>query len=69
MITNACATQAILSILLNCEHSDFKLGKTLSDLKEFSSTLPPEVHLNFYSLDYLQLLLFTTFTDERTSTD
>ena len=43
VITNACATQAILSILLNCEHSDFKLGKTLSDLKEFSSTLPPEV--------------------------
>lgn len=43
VITNACATQAILSILLNCEHNDFKLGKTLSDLKEFSSTLPPEM--------------------------
>ncbi|XP_065918001.1 ubiquitin carboxyl-terminal hydrolase isozyme L5-like [Dysidea avara] len=43
VITNACATQAILSILLNCEHADFKLGKTLTDLKDFSITLPPEM--------------------------
>lgn len=35
VIENACATQAILSVLLNCRHPDLKLGHTLTELKDF----------------------------------
>ncbi|XP_072399273.1 ubiquitin carboxyl-terminal hydrolase isozyme L5 [Diabrotica undecimpunctata] len=35
VIENACATQAILSVLLNCRHNDLKLGHTLNELKDF----------------------------------
>lgn len=41
VINNACATQAILSLLLNCKHPDLKLGSTLTDFSEFCQSFDP----------------------------
>ena len=43
VITNACATQAIVSVLLNCTHEDLKLGSNLGDFKEFAQAFDPQV--------------------------
>ncbi|KAJ8614237.1 hypothetical protein CTAYLR_001167 [Chrysophaeum taylorii] len=40
MVHNACATQAILSVLLN---TDLALGETLEELRSFSAELPPDM--------------------------
>ncbi|KOB64224.1 Ubiquitin carboxyl-terminal hydrolase, partial [Operophtera brumata] len=42
-INNACATQAIISLLLNCDHPDLELGVELTKLKEFSRSLDAQM--------------------------
>lgn len=43
VVKNACATQALLSVLLNVDHTHIELGPTLADFKEFASPLDPTV--------------------------
>jgi len=41
MVTNACGTQAILNVLLNCEDR-VELGETLTEFRSFSAGLDPD---------------------------
>ncbi|KAH8236431.1 hypothetical protein KR026_002018, partial [Drosophila bipectinata] len=41
VITNACATQALLSLLMNLQHPDIDLGETLTNFKSGCENLDP----------------------------
>jgi ubiquitin carboxyl-terminal hydrolase L5 len=41
--TNACATQAILSVVLNAEIERDELGSTLTEFKDFTGSFPPSL--------------------------
>lgn len=56
VINNACATQAILSILFNCSHPSMDLGPTLGDFKQFCASFDP----------YLKGLTLTNAAEIRT---
>ena len=46
VINNACATQALISVLLNIDasqHPGFELGSELTSLKEFTADFPPDM--------------------------
>lgn len=47
VINNACATQAIVSVLLNCSHSDMLLGDTLTEFREFSQSFDAAVRSRY----------------------
>jgi len=42
VIENACATIAILGVLLNASHDDIDLGANLTDFKSFVKSFDPE---------------------------
>lgn len=42
MISNSCATHALISILLNCDYNELKLGPILTGLKENTKIMNPE---------------------------
>ena len=53
MIKNACATQAILSVLLNADHPDVALGSVLENLKKFTAGFDPMVGLRMFVCCFL----------------
>lgn len=61
VITNACATQALLSILLN--RNDIELGKELSDLRTFAVDFPPDLKGKHVISESTVNCAATAFTD------
>lgn len=51
MINNACATQALLSILLNINDPNIQLGDTLTSFKTFTQTFDPVVSIKPIVID------------------
>ena len=52
-IQNACATQAILSVLLNKSKQaagDIDVGNSLAEFREFTQAFPPEVSMSSWRL-------------------
>ncbi len=43
VINNACATQAIISVLLNISHTDMELGSVFADFRDFSRAFDASV--------------------------
>jgi len=43
VIQNACSTQAIISVLMNCSHPDVKFFYVLSEMKDFTSDFDPSM--------------------------
>ena len=55
VINNACATQAILSVLLNCPH--LTLGQQLTDFKTFTADFTPDLKGMHHELKaYMQVV-------------
>ena len=43
VVPNACATQALLSVLLNCDEEHVDIGPHLRDFKQFTADMPPDL--------------------------
>lgn len=43
VINNACATQAVISLLMNCKHPDLELGENLTELRDFCWSFDPNL--------------------------
>jgi len=41
VIQNACASQALINLLMNCDHEDIELGPILQDFKQFTTGFDP----------------------------
>uniref|UniRef100_A0A5S6R324 Ubiquitin carboxyl-terminal hydrolase n=1 Tax=Trichuris muris TaxID=70415 RepID=A0A5S6R324_TRIMR len=41
VVQNACASQALINLLLNCESSDVDIGPTLREFKTFTASMDP----------------------------
>lgn len=61
VINNACATQAIVSVLLNCSHPDVLLGDTLTEFNEFSLSFDAAVSVFLCSFRKQMYFFVCTF--------